>query len=287
MGCARNFAAAPDARNVGPAGGRAVAGALAAAYPGRGGPGDGAGISAARALEDAVGPLAREAGGHVSVAVQDLATRKQASYGGTVAYDTASIEKADILATRLYQEQRAHRGLSPKERRQAYEMITRSDNTAASDLWADAGGTAGIDSANRKFGLRDTAAGHGPYWGLTETTADDQLRLLRQLLARPSVLTRAARNFAARLMSEVEPSQVWGISAAADPRTRIEIKNGWLPNPGLWVINSIGEIIHHRQPMLIAVLSDDNRSEASGISLVQDIAKRAAAAVSASRPVRP
>jgi hypothetical protein len=44
-------------------------------------------------------------------------------------------------------------------------------------------------------------------------------------------------------------------------------------------INSIGEVVHDRQQLLIAVLSADNASEQAGISLVQTVAAQAARAV--------
>ena len=301
-GCAQTFKAAPDARNVSPADayagtapgkGRAAAGTgspVIRAAP-RTSPGTASGNAhgrgaggAARALDAAVAPLAREDGGHVAVAVQNLVTGKRASYSGTGEYAAASIEKADILAARLYQEQReGESGLSRDERQLADAMITRSDNDAASALWRDAGGPAGVDAANRAFGLRETAAGNGPYWGLTETTADDQLRLLRQLMAGGPVLKAAAQGYERDLMSDVEPSQAWGVSAAADPGTPVALKNGWLPNPGLWVINSIGAVTHRGQRMLVAVLSDDNPTEGSGIGLVEQVARKAADAMASSR----
>jgi hypothetical protein len=57
------------------------------------------------------------------------------------------------------------------------------------------------------------------------------------------------------------------------------VKNGWLPNPTLWEINSIGEITHDGQKLLIAVMSSDNQTEDGGIDLVQQIAEDAAGAV--------
>jgi hypothetical protein len=83
-------------------------------------------------------------------------------------------------------------------------------------------------------------------------------------------------------MSQVEADQQWGVTAVADPGTRFMVKNGWLPNPYLWEINSLGEVTHDGQRMLIAVLSDDNASEGSGISLVEDVAEAAANAMTSS-----
>ncbi|MBO0803420.1 MAG: serine hydrolase [Nocardiopsaceae bacterium] len=236
--------------------------------------------AAERDLDAAVGPTASADGGHVSVAVDDLTTGVQASYGGRREYVTASIVKADILATLLYLGQR--RGdttLNADDREQAATMMEDSDNDAASDLWWQAGSAAGVDAANKAFGLRETRGGSGQYWGLTTTTTDDQLRLLRELLTTRSVLSASARDYARGLMSSVEPGQRWGVPAAADAGTGVAVKNGWLPDPSLWVINSIGEITHDGHRMLIAVLSDDNESEDGGISVVQRVAGEAADAV--------
>ena len=75
-------------------------------------------------------------------------------------------------------------------------------------------------------------------------------------------------------MSQVEADQQWGVPAAADGGTQFMVKNGWLPSgtTGLWEINSIGEVVHDRQRMLVAVLSEGNATEDSGISFVQTVA---------------
>jgi hypothetical protein len=116
-------------------------------------------------------------------------------------------------------------------------------------------------------------------WGLTRTTVDDQLRLLRQVMVTPSVLTATARDYIQHLMGDVEPDQQWGVPAAAASGTAYLVKNGWLPNPTLWSINSIGEIEDRGHRMLVTVLSDDNSSEASGISTIQAVAQQAVSAV--------
>jgi hypothetical protein len=237
--------------------------------------------SADRDLAAAVGPVARADGDHVTVAVDDLTTGTDASYGGTREFVTASIVKVDILCTLLYQSQKSGRALTSAEKALATTMIENSDNDSASSLYSDAGGAAGVDRANRVFGLSQTTAGTGPYWGLTTTTVDDQIRLLRLVLTRPSVLTAASQHYVQHLMGHVEAAQHWGVPAAADHGTRFIVKNGWLPDPdtGLWEINSIGEVVHNHQHLLITVLSDDNASEASGISVVEEIARKAAGAM--------
>jgi hypothetical protein len=230
-------------------------------------------------LAAALAQQIRDDGGHFAVAVDDLTTGSQATYAGTQEFVTASIVKVDILVTLLYQAQEAGQALTPEDQDLATTMIENSNNDSASDLYDDVGGSGAIDSANTVCGLSETTAGTDGYWGLTTTTVDDQLRLLRVVFTRPSPLSPASQDYIQSLMSQVEADQQWGVTAAADPGTGFMVKNGWLPNPYLWEINSIGEVTHDGQRMLIAVLSDDNASEASGISLVEAVAKAAASSI--------
>jgi hypothetical protein len=115
---------------------------------------------------------------------------------------------------------------------------------------------------------------------------DDQIQLLRLLFIPPSVLfTAQSQDYIQGLMTQVEADQQWGVPAAADTGTQFMVKNGWLPDPttGLWEINSIGQVTHGGQRMLIAVLSSDNETEDGGISLVQDVAVKAADAMARAR----
>src|SRR5207248_274855 len=82
--------------------------------------------------------------------------------------NTASVVKMDILATVLYQNQKAGRQLSATQKALATKMITASDNDAATALWNSAGGAGGVATANRAFGLTQTKPNYA--WGMTTTT---------------------------------------------------------------------------------------------------------------------
>jgi hypothetical protein len=239
------------------------------------------GETAQQLLSTAVAPLVTADNDHVAVAVYDESTGQFASYGGTREFITASIVKADILSTRLYQQQQQGSDLSHGEQQLAVKMIENSDNNAATALYNDDGQASGIDAANQVFGLTETTIGTDEYWGLTTTTVDDQIRLLKQIFTTSSALSTASRAYIQDLMGEVETDQQWGVPAAADSGTWFAVKNGWLPDPstGLWEVNSIGDITHDGQHMLIAVLSTDNASYSSGISEVEDVVEKAADAV--------
>ncbi len=104
----------------------------------------------------------------------------------------------------------------------------------------------------------------------------DQLQLLTDLSAGSSPLDAASREFELGLMANVQASQRWGVPAAASPGTGYAVKDGLLPDPRLWVVNSIGIVQRDGQELLIAVLSDGNPDAAAGIERAQLAAVTAA-----------
>ncbi|TLS47012.1 serine hydrolase [Streptomyces montanus] len=256
-------------------------------------PREGLGAALARSIE----PVLSDDEARLAVAVLRLddADRQIASFGDRATFDTASIVKVNILATLLLQAQEKERELTDKEHRHAKVMIQASDNEAANVLWRAIGRAPGLDAANEKLGLSSTQGGHGARWGLTQTTAEDQVRLLREVFggegtmsSRGSAgLNQKSRAYIRQLMSEITEGQDWGVSAAAG--SRWALKNGWLKRSTteLWDINSIGQVTVHGRRYLISVLSGDNASMAGGISLVERAAKAAVGAVSTRAWPRP
>jgi len=237
-------------------------------------------VDPSAALTAAVKGLVADDDGHVSVAVEDLTTGRTVSYNVGDDYVTASIVKLDILETLLYQDQRNDNSPGAGQRELITEMIEESDNDAALALYNDDGGASGITAANKVFGLTDTDVDNEAF-GDTTTTVTDQIRLLRQAFTADSALTSANRSYVQELMGHVESDQRWGVSAAADDSGSsahdYALKNGWLPRSAtnLWEINSIGEVEHGGHEYLVAVLSSDNGTMDSGISVIEKVAKAA------------
>ncbi|MFD3561543.1 serine hydrolase [Streptomyces sp. NPDC058686] len=240
------------------------------------------------ALAKALKPLLDDDGdARVSVAVAALdGSVDGAAYDGGSAFDTASIVKVDILAALLLRAQDAGRVLTSQERAYATAMIENSDNASATALWEAIGGAEGLDSANLTLGLTGTKAGAGGEWGLTQTTAGDQLTLLRAVFGpddADSGLSGASRTYVAGLMERTAADQRWGVSAAADSVSACALKNGWLPRSttGLWDINSVGRVTVGGKPYLVSVLSDGNAAKEAGVALVEGVAKAAVAVLTA------
>ncbi|MFE3659932.1 serine hydrolase [Streptomyces sp. NPDC059165] len=234
-------------------------------------------------LAEATNAATASGAGHAAVAIADLTTGRSATAGDGHAFATASIVKVGILAALLLTAQDADRTLTDQERQWAAMMIQVSDNAAATALWDAIGGADGLAQANRRLGLSETTPGSDGLWGLTQTTAADQLRLLRAVFTDNSPLSKASRDYMQQLMDGIAAEQGWGISAAADDSASTRLKNGWLSRSetGLWVINSIGTTERDGNRFLVAVLSDDQPSQAAGISLVETIAVRAVALLAA------
>ena len=222
--------------------------------------------------------------GTVLAAVYDLSTGRSWHLGQGPPQAEASIVKLDVLETLLAERAQGDgTGLSASDRTLAGQMIEDSDNDAATSLWYAVGGAASIRSFNARVGLTHTAPSScvvcpglaWPGWGLTTTTPDDQIALLRQLVTPSSVLPRAAREYALSLMEDVTPSQRWGVSGGVPAQVTVALKNGWLPLHGTgrdWQINSVGWISGSGRNYLMAVLSTGNPSEQYGIDTIDALA---------------
>jgi beta-lactamase class A len=260
-----------------PSGGAKTAAAPAAAAPAAGaGHRDPFGTAAASYLSGRVGT--------VLAAVYDIGTGQTWRLGQGQPQAEASVVKLDILETLLAErEQGADTGLSAGDRSLAEQMIEDSDNAAATSLWYEVGGPARIRSFNTEAGLTRTAPSScvvcsgfsWPGWGLTTTTPDDQIALLRQLVTAGSLLTSAERGYALSLMENVTPSQRWGVTGGVPAQVAVAVKNGWLPLRGAdsdWQVNSVGWVSGDGRNYLMAVLTTGNPTAQYGIDTIGRLA---------------
>jgi hypothetical protein len=270
------------------ASGPAPAGRVAPALGGPAGPASPAG-GAGRA-----GPLAgvrrylRSRTGVAQVALFDRATgRTYLVSDGRATQYTASIVKADILASWLRRFQ-SRPGTIPDSipfsiKYLMQNMITMSDNAAATGLFYFGGGCTALTRFNTLIPTRHTDVGcqtptyYG--WGNTTTTAADQAAIVRTLAYPNRVLAPDARAYGLHLMESVIPTQRWGVTcgpwgddcAGPDyahpvPGVTVALKNGWKFVPTCtaqdescpWQVNSIGWVSGQGRDYVLAVLTTDN-----------------------------
>jgi hypothetical protein len=265
---------APPAGSARPA---SEAGTASPAARARSGPGATAGY--ASPLSGAAASYVAGRSDTVLAAVYDIRTRQSWRLGDGPAQAEASVVKLDILETLLARQNGIP--LSAGDESLSVSMIEDSDNDAATSLWDEAGGAAGIGAYNDRAGLTRTTPSAcvtcpgfpWPGWGLTTTVPYDQLTLLKQLImpgARP-LLSAADRSYILSLMENVAPDQRWGVSGGVPAGVTVALKNGWLPlndENTDWQVNSVGWVSGDGRDYLVAVFTTGNPTEQYGIDTV-------------------
>jgi beta-lactamase class A len=209
--------------------------------------------------------------GTVSVAVSDDDTGLTCALASERQYDSASIVKVTIMEGTLRRAEELGRRLTDWELANIRPMITKSDNTSAQRLWTDLG-HAYLGRLLARAGTSGTLLGPNGYWGLTRTTAADQMRLLDVLTnARSFLKTRA---YGLKLMSQVRSDQRWGVRAGMPKGLKAQVKNGWLPRATHgWRVHSVGAFTGPHRTYRIVVLSHDNPTMAYGVRTIERIAR--------------
>ena len=173
----------------------------------------------------------------VSIAVQLANTGEVVNFTNVSGqkFIMASTAKVGIL-TKLFHNQGGQ--LNSGQMATATRMIEVSDNNAANELYAEIGDLSGLNQFYREMGMTSTYC--PTHWGLTLTTATDQLRLLHEIFLNPhpTYLNQQGQQTIQYLMARVTPSQNWGISAGS---SNFYIKDGWNTTDA-WNVSSIGYI---------------------------------------------
>jgi hypothetical protein len=221
--------------------------------------------------------------GHVTAALYDARTKEIWLLHPGFVQATASIVKVQIMGTALAEAEAAHRDLSSTQTALMMSMIENSSNSSATTLLADVGGPRAIGRFDRSIGMKHTTPSTLalipgttlPGWGLTTTTALDEVTLISKFAYANSALSDAARKYGLGLMESVEADQNWGVTGGVPAGTTVALKNGWVPIPpsNYWQVNSIGWISGHGRDYVLAVLTDGNPDEPYGIATIETIAR--------------
>ncbi len=226
--------------------------------------------------------------GAITAAVYDKRTGRFWVWNGRARQDTASIVKVQIMGTALREANVAGTPLPADEQALIPPMIENSDNDAATAMLAKVGGPIAVTRFDQLAGLTRTTVSTLKYipgsnpplpgWGLTKTTALDQVRLVSRFAYPNSVLSSADRRYGLDLMEHVESDQAWGVSGGVPAGVTVALKNGWLPHnlaaDSDWQVNSIGWISGHGRDYVLAVLTNHSPTQAYGEETIQAIAAK-------------
>lgn len=187
---------------------------------------------------------------------------------------TASVFKVMVMAGTLLEAQDDGRAISEWEVRQLHPMITESANGPVRSLWYSFGASPWYRDQGRIFGLEDTTVrgDDGSAWGLSTTSAADQVDLLRQvLLGEWGPLSGDSRAVAFDLMTDVVSTQTWGVTAGVPDGWTVAQKNGFA---GI-TINSVGWVDEPgaSDGYVVAILSQGWPDHPSGISAVERVSR--------------
>ena len=221
--------------------------------------------AASSSLQTKIHAIDARTTGMLSVAVFDRRSGNTYVYNPTARNECASIVKVLILASVCDRAQGQGRQLKAWEKSQAFVMIRDSDNTAATNLWQLVGGAPAVQDMATRLGMQQTITNTA--WGLTTTSALDQVRLMNEICYQGRLLGMSHRRYIVDLMGSVTPSQRWGVGSVGTA----QVKNGWLPYEGQWRINSIGHVGGSSRNHTMAILQTTPTME-SGTAIADEVA---------------
>lgn len=127
-------------------------------------------------------------------------------------FSTASIVKVSIAAQLLHNNGTTQTTLSTTQANLLTAMIENSDNDATTSLLTnDLGGYSSLSSTYQALDMNDTTA-NADAWGYTQTTAEDQIKLLSAIFGTANYLTTKSQDYLQSLMNTISADQAWGIS---------------------------------------------------------------------------
>ena len=249
-----------------------VAALAAPAGPAAGASGGPRAVPARPALRSAVA-YARHRRGVVSFAVISSRGRLR-GLDATRHYRAASLTKAMLLVAFL--RRLGPRDVPAADRRLLGPMIRRSDNRAASAIYARLGDPPLVRLARK---ARMTGFGPAGAWSEARITAADQARFFRRWRA---LVPPRHRSYARALLGGVVGEQRWGVPAGMPAGWTAEFKGGWRRV----LVHQAARLQHGHRVIALAVLTDANPSQAYGRATIAGITRRLLAEPAAARRAR-
>lgn len=205
-------------------------------------------------------------GGIESFAVVDEAGRMHGRLKGRV-FRSASVLKAMLLVAYLNEPSVRGRALTADERARLGPMIRWSANDPASHF-VRLLGSPSLDRLAARAGM--TRFRLAARWGFSEITARDQALFFKRI---DLLVPKRHRAYARGLLSNIVPSQRWGIPPAKPANWRVFFKGGWGSATG-WVTHQVALLQRGDRRVSVAILTRLNPSHAYGTQTIRGIAIR-------------
>jgi hypothetical protein len=181
----------------------------------------------------------------------------------------ASVGKIYILIAYLDLIAQQQREPHELELAQMAMMIEESDNRSATELWDILGGPEGLAAFLDAKRLPQVERAEDDSWGRMRASAIDVSQVLASLY-NGLILDERMTEFALDLMARVIDEQAWGVGVDRNPAIATYLKNGWFPEEGGWVVNSVGILVTGRERHYVVVLLTDSQSSFDeGVRLIE------------------
>lgn len=223
-------------------------------------------------LAPSAAEAAGELGENVGIAVYYPSEGRIYEYNAQAQFELVSVVKVPIMLTLLDKAIAERRQLTADETALVTAMIRESDNDATTALWYELGGAKTVQRFLDSAGV--SGATIDPHdWGDSVMPAAAGAELLGKLVE-GQILDASSRQFAMRLMSEVDPSQDWGAVTVSSFAAETGVKNGWYPEHDGWVLNSFGYALPDdaSPEYTIAIFSRGHATFGQGRQAIEELA---------------
>jgi beta-lactamase class A len=184
-------------------------------------------------------------------------------------YVMGSTFKIPLLFTLLSQSEANHVALTPAQQQDAQVMIEQSDNDAEGRIYAETGYEKGVTTFLQSLGI--TGFQWGPdYIGNSSITPEAMVAILAAFSS-GKILNANDRAFAQNLMSNIDPTQSFGIGQTAPLDATAFYKDGWLQDDqGVWTVGTVGVVARGGHTFIIAGYETRDNDFYDGWTILDD-----------------
>jgi hypothetical protein len=183
-------------------------------------------------------------------------------------FHSASVVKVMLMLSYLRRPSVRNRPLNAHDKSLLHPMITRSDNTTATEIY-DIVGNSGLDRVAHAAHLHDFHP--NVVWGLTLISASDMSQLMFHI---QRYIPRRHRPYALHLLSHIVSYQRWGVPPAKPSGWQVFFKGGFIPAADGWRINQVAQLRRGSRRLGLAVLTHGNPTLQYGAKTVQGVTAR-------------
>jgi hypothetical protein len=183
-------------------------------------------------------------------------------------FHSASVVKVMLMLSYLRRPSVRNRPLNSHDKALLHPMITRSDNTTATEIY-NIVGNPGLNRLARAAQMHDFHP--NVVWGLTEIGARDMSEFMFRIRR---YIPGRHRRYALHLLSHIVSYQRWGVPPAKPAGWKVYFKGGFIPAADGWRINQVAQLRRGSRRLGLAVLTHGNPTLQYGAKTVQGVTAR-------------